>query len=411
MEYKDITIDSFLKLPQAKFLSNDNRENLQILNWIFPFKTNNYVIDELIDWNNYESDPIYQLNFPQVGMIKEKDFKQLENDFRISTNANKSLALINLKTQIIHEHISDTSQSPKERQQVSGIYHVLKNTALLFPAGTQSCHGYCNYCIRFIRHLGIGKDFYYKSPFDAINYLKEHPEIQDVIISGGDAFYLSAQKLHEFVAPLLDIESLQSIRFSSKVLTWWPYRFISDTDSDDLFKLFESIYKKGKQCSIMAHFSHPKELKAEAVKMAIQKIKNTGIIIRTQSPIVKYINDDKTTWTALWQEQIKQGLVPYYMFLESSNSLTNYFKIPIAKALYIFKSSQKQISGLGRTVRGPVYNSGGKKIEFIGTTELNGEKFFVLKVIQSPYTDKIGKIMIAHYDEQATDFDQLRICD
>ena len=77
----------------------------------------------------------------------------------------------------------------------------------------------------------------------------------------------------------------------TKALAYWPFRFFTDDDADDLLKLFSDVKKAGKHLAFMAHFNHPEELKHPAVKDAIEKILETGAVIRTQSPVMKHIND------------------------------------------------------------------------------------------------------------------------
>lgn len=408
MPYQNITLDSFLSQSQAEKLNSEQKEALKILSLIFPFKTNKYVLDELIDWYNFENDPIYQLNFPQIGMLGYKRFNNLKSIMTGTNNPLKSPILLNIKSEMQQRYFNNVQKQKSCKDQIKGIYHGLKNTAFLFPAGAQNCHAYCNYCLRFIRHFGYGTDFFYTASQAPKNYLDNHSEIQDVIISGGDAFFLSAQKLQEYIIPLLKIESLQAIRFSSKVLTWWPYRFVSDDDADELLNLFELIIHSGKHCTIMAHFSHPRELQSNTVTKAIKRIQQTGTIIRTQSPLVNHVNNNENIWIVLWHEQVKLGLIPYYMFLESSFSLTDYFKVPICQALSIFTGAQKKISGLCRTVRGPVYNHSDQKLLIDGTIELNGKKVFLLKVLHSLESNRIGAILITKYCENASSLEQLK---
>ena len=97
---------------------------------------------------------------------------------------------------------------------------------------------------------------------------------------------MSASLLASYIEPLLqpEFEHIRTIRIGTKSLAYWPYRFISDPDADDLLRLFEKVINAGKNLSFQAHFNHPVELSTEAVREAIKRIRNTGVQIRTQSP-------------------------------------------------------------------------------------------------------------------------------
>ena len=121
--------------------------------------------------------------------------------------------------------------------------------------------------------------------------------------------------LTKYIEPLLndpDTQHLQTIRFGTKSLAYWPYKFTTDDDAEAMLDLFRKIKASGRHVSIQAHFTHPLELKSEAVKEAIRAIQATGAVIRTQSPIIAGINDSAECWAEMWDLQTKLGLIPYY---------------------------------------------------------------------------------------------------
>jgi L-lysine 2,3-aminomutase len=158
----------------------------------------------------------------------------------------------------------------------------------------------------------------------------------------------------------------------------------------------------------MSHISHARELRTEVVRQALQRIRSTGAVIRSQCPIIKGLNDSKEAWIELLRREIYLGIVPYYMFIESSETLNQAFKIPLASALRIHQDAQFALSGLAKTLSGPVISNGPYKILIDGTAEITGEKVFVLKFLQSTDTDQKGSIFFAKYDETATDLEQLQ---
>ncbi|MBP9031085.1 MAG: lysine 2,3-aminomutase, partial [Dysgonomonadaceae bacterium] len=181
-----------------------------------------------------------------------------------------------------------------------------------------------------------------------------------------------------------------------------------DKDADDLLRLFEKVNKAGKHLAFQAHFNHPVELSTEAVKLAIQRIRNTGTQIRTQSPLLKNINDDAKIWANMWREQVALGLIPYYMFVARDTGAKAFFELPLEKAWDIFRKAYSSVSGICRTVRGPSMSATPGKIQILGITEVKGEKVFVLRFLQCRNPQFVDIPFFAAYDPKATWFDQLK---
>jgi L-lysine 2,3-aminomutase len=120
------------------------------------------------------------------------------------------------------------------------------------------------------------------------------------------------------------------------------------------------------------------------------------------------INDDAGVWSALWREQIKLGIIPYYMFVERDTGAQHYFEVPLARAWRIYRDAMQKVSGLGRTARGPSMSAGPGKVEVQGVTEVQGEKVFMLRFIQGRNKEWVQRPFFAKYDENATWLDQLK---
>ncbi len=166
---------------------------------------------------------------------------------------------------------------------------------------------------------------------------------------------MNAKHLKRYIDAILNSSShnLNTIRIGTKSLSFWPYRFISDKDSDDILRIFEKVKKSGLQLALMAHFNHPRELSTPAVQKAIQRIRNTGVQIRTQSPVLNHINNKPELWVRMWKKQVSLGLIPYYMFVARDTGAQHYFGLSLNRALQIYRKAYNQVSGLARTVRGP----------------------------------------------------------
>jgi L-lysine 2,3-aminomutase len=215
--------------------------------------------------------------------------------------------------------------------------------------------------------------------------------------------------IRRYVEPLLEPEygHLVSIRFGTKATAYWPYRFLTDPDADDLLRLFEEIRRAGRHVAVMAHFSHPRELETAAAQAAVRRILATGAVIRCQAPLIRRVNDSAVAWSDMWRTQVALGAVPYYMFVERDTGPKNYFGVPLARALEIFTDAYTRVSGLGRTVRGPSMSATPGKVLVDGVTEIRGEKAFVLKFLQARDPAWVNRPFFAKFDRNATWLDDL----
>ena len=175
-----------------------------------------------------------------------------------------------------------------------------------------------------------------------------------------------------------------------------------------MINLFESIIKKGINLSIMAHFSHPVELETVAVQEAIKKLRSVGVQIRTQSPVLKHINDSPEIWTEMWRKQVNLNCIPYYMFIPRDTGAQNYFAITLENAWQIFRNAYKKVSGVCRTVRGPSMSCTPGKVQILGVSDIKGEKIFVLRMLQGRNPNWIAKPFFAKYDPNAIWMDDLK---
>jgi L-lysine 2,3-aminomutase len=243
-----------------------------------------------------------------------------------------------------------------------------------------------------------------------VEYLKHHPEVTGVLFTGGDPMIMNTKALEGYIEPLLkaDLPNLMTIRIGTKALSYWPYRFFADPDSDDLLRLFEKVKKAGKHLAIMAHFNHPVELSTEAVKTAIEKIRNTGAVIRTQSPIMRHINDSPEAWAQMWKRQVHLGCIPYYMFIARDTGAQHYFAVPLVKTWEIFRKAYSQVSGICKTVRGPSMSCSPGKVQVAGVANIGHMKVLVMRMMQGRNPDWIDVPFFAEYNEEAIWIDELR---
>ncbi|MBL4866457.1 MAG: lysine 2,3-aminomutase, partial [Pseudomonadales bacterium] len=280
-----------------------------------------------------------------------------------------------------------------------------------FPSQGQVCHAYCTFCFRWAQFVG-DKDLQFSAKeADSLHtYLAEHKEVTDILLTGGDPLVMKTSRLNQYLTGFLkpELEHIQTVRLGSKSLSFWPQRFVSDPDADELLQTLELLASSGKHVAFMAHYNHWQEMNTPIAREAIRRIRSTGAQIRSQGPLLAHINDDPSVWARLWSDQVKLGIMPYYMFVERDTGAKRYFAVPLAKAWQIYRDAMQQVSGLGRTARGPSMSSGPGKVEIQGITEINGEKVFALRFIQGRNPDWVQRPFFAKYDEKATWLDDLQ---
>jgi len=412
-QYKAYTNRNIHTIEQFKTLPDDILAAIQVVSKVLPFRASNYVVNELIDWSNVPEDPIFQLVFPQPGMLAHEAFNKIEKLMSEGAPDSTIAAAVTLIQDRMNPHPAGQMDMnvPVENGKVySGMQHKYDQTVLFFPTQGQSCHAYCTYCFRWAQFVGHDDMKFATKDIDAlIEYIENHPEVTDVLITGGDPLIMSTKILRRYIEPLIKKKpgNLSSIRFGTKVPAYWPYRFFSDKDSDDLMVLFDEIVKSGIHLSIMSHFSHYRELETDAVTHALKRITSTGAIVRCQAPLIRHINDKADIWARMWEKQVQVGAIPYYMFIERDTGPKEYFSVDLPTAFDIFTEAYSKVSGLARTVRGPSMSATPGKVLIDGITEVAGEKVFVLKFIQGRDADWVNKIFFAKYNEEARWLDDL----
>jgi len=389
MDYRAYTLRNFRDITQLKSLPKEKLFDIDVVGSVLPFKTNNYVINELIDWKNFDQDPMFCLNFPQKEMLQPEHFDMMAKLIRSGADKSQINRVANEIRVELNPHPAgqlEYNVPEYNGEPLPGVQHKYKETMLFFPSQGQTCHAYCTFCFRWPQFTGLSDlKFAMKQTDLLIGYLSEHPEISDILFTGGDPMVMSSKNFSQYIDALLeaDLPNLKNIRIGTKTLAFWPHRYVTDPDAGELLSVFRKIVDHGKHLAFMAHFSHPVELSTDIVKEAVAKIRETGAEIRTQSPIMNHINADPDIWADMWAKQVSLGMVPYYMFVARDTGAKDYFSIPLVDTWKIFRDAYSKVSGICRTVRGPSMSANPGKVQILGVTEVNGEKVFVLNFLQA----------------------------
>ncbi len=264
---------------------------------------------------------------------------------------------------------------------VEGLQHKYSQTGMLLS--TSNCAMYCRHCFRK-RLVGQNDDEVNKHFGEIINYINDHEEMTNVLISGGDAFLNSNEKIENYLRELSKIKHLTYVRFGTRTPVVFPVRIYSD---EELLNILE-YYNKFKQIYIVTHFNHPNEITEESIK-AVEELRNRGIVLRNQTVLLKGINDNSKILVKLMKDLVEIGVVPYYIFqCRPVSGVKNQFQVPIIKACEIIDEAKKNLSGMDKSFKYTMSHNTGK-IEIIGSMN-RGKVLF--KYHQTKYEKDSGRI-------------------
>ena len=203
-------------IPQFKALTSEQRTAISAVSRVLPFRVNNYIVEQLIDWDDIPLDPIYQLTFPQEDMLSPEDFECIRGLIdRKAADGRIEQAVLQIRLGLnphpagqMELNVPDLDGEPQ-----AGMQHKYRETILFFPSQGQTCHAYCTYCFRWAQFVGMDEfKFSNNEVASLVRYLEEHSEVRDVLITGGDPMIMRTSILRSYIEPLLKIGSLRSIR-------------------------------------------------------------------------------------------------------------------------------------------------------------------------------------------------------
>jgi len=413
MKYRAYTLRNYREIPEIQHLTDEQILDIEIVGQVFPFKTNNYVVEQLINWDNVPHDPLFVLTFPQKGMLLPHHFEEMSAAVRSGDGRRIRETADSIRWQLNPHPAGQLKHNvPVFRgERLKGIQHKYEETVLFFPSRGQTCHAYCSFCFRWPQFTGINELKFGMNEIEPlIDYVRAHPEVTDILFTGGDPLVMSTEVLSDYIDAVLsaDIPHLNSIRIGTKSLSYWPYRYTLDDDSEQLLGVFRRVVDAGIHLAFMAHFNHPRELSTAVVQEAIEKIRATGAEIRTQTPLLRHINDNPDDLAAMWREQVRLGCIPYYLFMVRDTGAQHYFGIPIVRAWEIYRDAYQEVSGLARSVRGPSMSAAPGKVQVLGVNEVRGERVIALTMIQGRKAHWVMRPFFAEYDEDALWLDELK---
>jgi len=278
---------------------------------------------------------------------------------------------------------------------VPGLQHKYPQTGLLLV--TDRCASYCRYCFR---KRMVGNDSEEVAPDYAkvAEYIGRHPEMNNVLMSGGDPFVLSTQKLHKILDHLLPIPHLHSLRFGTKTVAFAPKRF----DDTALPGLFQRILDAGKVPVIVAHFDHVGEISEESER-CIRRMRAAGVQFLNQSVLLANVNDDPDILAATFAKCHEIGVRPYYLFQGRPVKAASHIQVPLRRGIEVARGVNQRLSGIQKTFKYIMSHYTGK-IEIL---DIDSDDRVYMRYHQNKHPEKIGKVFSRPYVEGACWLDDL----
>jgi KamA family protein len=350
------------KLEQIPQLSQSEINRLSDVDEKFVFRTNDYY-QSLIDWDDPE-DPIRRIVIPDVQELD--DWGQLDASDEESFTVAK------------------------------GLEHKYDSTALLLV--NEVCAAYCRFCFRKRLFMDENEEVT-KDISEGLEYIRTHPEINNVLLTGGDPLIMSTSKLEPIIQQIREVDHVNIIRIGTKIPAFNPMRIYNDPSLEAMFRKYSTPEKR---IYVMAHFNHPRELTPEAVR-GLSFLLNAGAVVVNQTPMIAGVNDDPDVLVEMFNKLSYMGVPPYYVFQCRPTLGNRIYVTPLEEAFEIFETARTRCSGLAKRARLVMSHSTGK-IEVVGLTEKN----IYFKYLRSPIEDNDAKFMVYKRNPDAYWFDDYK---
>jgi lysine 2,3-aminomutase len=222
----------------------------------------------------------------------------------------------------------------KRLAPVPAVVHRYPSRALLLAAN--SCAAYCRFCTRKRQVGKRDKNLTFGEVLDGIAYIAGQPEINEVIISGGDPLTLADSLLKEILQRLQQVEHVTLLRIATRIPAIMPERITPQLV--ELLGRFQPLY-------LTTHFNHPDELTDEA-RHACQLLSEAGVPLANQSVLLKGVNDDLPTLSTLFTQLLHCRVRPYYLHQMDPVHGTGHFRVPVEHGLRLMADLRRTVSGL-----------------------------------------------------------------
>lgn len=369
-----------------------------------------------IDWDNYRTDSIFQLVFPQPGMIREKIVEKY-----LAAPEGKE------RSKIAADYMKETNPHDGNQQLnkpwfkaddgtleiLAGSQHKYPQTQLIFDKTTQHCFSFCTYCFRHAQVRGDEDMFLQHDVKQVHDYLKRHTEVTDLLITGGDGGFMPPKRLEQYVDAIIDDPDLlhiRTIRLATRSLTYHP-EMILTRKYEKMLALFDRLHDNGIQLAWMAHFSTPRELLNPFTIAAVRRLQAHGVVVRSQSPIMNHISLFSREDGSIDIEKSAQNWIDlanilgtlligfHSMYCARPTGEHHYYAAPLADIVKIFNRIYRSLASINRPSRHISMTTSAGKLSLMGTSEINGETVFALKFNEARNMAWLDTVFHAKYDK------------
>ena len=297
---------SVVKVEDLPFIpeSPEYRDKLEKVAEVFPIRINSYFINQIKN----EHDPLWKQVVPTLEELDGFIF----ND-----------------SPLVSDPLNEEGDMP-----VPELIHRYPDRVLLMV--NNQCPVICRFCTRK-RKIGFPGIVTRDTLRQGIEYIGNHPEVRDVILSGGDPLLVPDKELERILSDLRAIPHLEILRIGTRVPGTLPQRVTPELCT--MLKKYHPLY-------FNMHFNHPDELTPE-VEKACNMLADTGIPLGSQTVLLKGVNDDSETMRELMQKLLKVRVRPYYIFQADMAFGTDHFRTDVQKGLDLISNLQGHTSGMG----------------------------------------------------------------
>lgn len=304
-------INSIDGLKEYVTLSADEEKTLREVAEKHPMNIPRYYLS-LIDFDD-ANDPVRKLAFPSEDEI------------------------------IVAGAMGETTKDPygdDKHNKGNGILHKYPYSALI--VATDYCSMYCRHCFRKAI-VGLPNDKVVDNFQKAAEYIKEHTEITNVVISGGDPMLISTDRLKKMLDCLIDIEHINYVRIGTRTPVVYPMRFF-----DNELMAYLKEFNKKKTLYIPTHFNHANEI-TDVAKEAVLRIREAGIAVNNQAVFLKGVNDSVQDIEDLMNGLTRIGINPYYLYqCMPVSRVRHHFQVPLKEGIDIVDEAKQKLDGYAK---------------------------------------------------------------
>ena len=381
-----------------------------------------------IDWDDFENDSMFHLVFPQPGMIRPdvaaryRSAPTREERLRIAaeyceeTNPHDGNQLLNKPWRVDEEG---------EIEILPGSQHKYPQIQLIFDKTTQDCFSFCTYCFRHAQVRG-DEDMFVQDDIDQVHaYLRAHPEVDDILITGGDAGFLPAARFDRYVTPLIEdpaLRHVKCVRLGSRALTYEPERILQRS-FEPMLAIFDRLWEHGIQVAWMSHFSTPSEVLHPLTIAALRRLQSHHAMVRSQSPIMRHVSlfEDQDgridversarNWIDLGNVLGNLSVGFHSIYCARPTGEHHWFTAPLADVHRVFDRVYRSLPSIQRPSRHLSMTTSAGKISILGRARVGDRDVFALKFTEGRDMRWLDPVFLAEWDPETNDVAKLRPLD